>query len=144
LFLHARRQGLPSVKLEPLTLSTNFRSQGAIVDWVNAVFPSILPDLEDQTSGAVPYSPSVPANAAEPDGAPTLELYARREDEAARVVALVQQAGRETGGETRGRTAILVRNRSHLDEIVPALKDAQIRFRAVEIEQLGERQVVQD
>ncbi|MEO8164005.1 MAG: 3'-5' exonuclease, partial [Betaproteobacteria bacterium] len=40
--------------------------------------------------------------------------------------------------------AILVRNRSHLDAIVPALKDAGIRFRAVEIEQLGEKQVVQD
>ena len=39
LFLHARRAGLPGVKLEPLTLSTNFRSQAKIVEWVNQVFP---------------------------------------------------------------------------------------------------------
>jgi hypothetical protein len=44
----------------------------------------------------------------------------------------------------KGKAAILVRNRSHLDAIVPALKDAGVRFRAVEIEQLGEKQVVQD
>jgi ATP-dependent exoDNAse (exonuclease V) beta subunit len=136
LFLHARREGLPSMKLESITLATNFRSQGAIVDWVNRVFPRVLPAAEDETSGAVPYVPSVAKHAPEADGAPKLELFARREDEAARVIELVKQA--------RGRTAILVRNRSHLDEIVPALKDAGLRFRAVEIEQLGERQVVQD
>jgi ATP-dependent helicase/nuclease subunit A len=139
LFLKAQRDGLPSVSLERLTLSTNFRSQGAIVDWVNGLFPSVLPREGDETSGAVPYSPSVPHKPSE-QKPPTLELFARREDEAARVVELVRQAQHEQ----RGRTAILVRNRSHLDEIVPALKDAQIRFRAVEIEQLGERQVVQD
>ncbi|MEW6689429.1 MAG: UvrD-helicase domain-containing protein, partial [Pseudomonadota bacterium] len=43
LFLRACDEGLPSVKLVQLTLSTNFRSQGAIVDWVNRVFPSVLP-----------------------------------------------------------------------------------------------------
>ena len=38
----------------------------------------------------------------------------------------------------------ILRNRGHLDHIVPALQDAGIRFRAVEIEQLNEKQVVQD
>ncbi len=71
-----------------------------------------------------------------PDGEPTLETFADRDGEAQRVVELVKAA--------QGKTAILVRNRSHLDAIVPALKDAGIRFRAVEIEQLGEKQVVQD
>jgi ATP-dependent exoDNAse (exonuclease V) beta subunit len=37
-----------------------------------------------------------------------------------------------------------VRNRLALAEIVPALKAAGIRYRAIEIEQLGEKQVVQD
>ncbi|MDA1117124.1 MAG: UvrD-helicase domain-containing protein [Proteobacteria bacterium] len=136
LFLHAQRAGLENVALEPLTLATNFRSQGAIVDWVNRVFPSVLPAAEDEASGAVPYSPSVPFEAADLEGAPTLEVFNDREAEAKRVVQLLSEA--------RGKTAILVRNRSHLDAIVPALKAADIRFRAVEIEQLGEKQVVQD
>jgi ATP-dependent helicase/nuclease subunit A len=136
LFLHARRSGLPGVKLEPLTLSTNFRSQAKIVEWVNQAFPHVLPAAEDESSGAVPYSPSVPFHEAEAKGEPTLDTFADREGEARRVVELVRAA--------KGRTAILVRNRKHLDAIVPALKDAGIRFRAVEIEQLGEKQVVQD
>jgi ATP-dependent helicase/nuclease subunit A len=136
LFLRARERGLPNVPLERLTLSSNFRSQGAIVDWVNRVFPRVLPAREDEASGAVAYSPSVPIHAADAEGQPPLELFAEREAEARRVVELVAEA--------RGKTAILVRNRSHLDAIVPALKAAGLRFRAVEIEQLGERQVVQD
>ncbi|MGH8738818.1 MAG: UvrD-helicase domain-containing protein, partial [Burkholderiales bacterium] len=136
LFLHARREGLPSVALEPLTLATNFRSQGAIVEWVNRVFPSVLPAAEDEASGAVPYSPSAPFEKADLEGAPSLDLLAGREAEARRVIELVLAA--------RGKSAILVRNRSHLDHIVPELKAADIPFRAVEIEQLGEKQVVQD
>jgi ATP-dependent exoDNAse (exonuclease V) beta subunit len=136
LFLHARRAGLPSVKLEPLTLSTNFRSQAKIVEWVNQAFPHVLPAAEEESSGAVPYSPSVPFHEAQADGEPTIETFADRDGEARRVVELVKAAN--------GKTAILVRNRNHLDAIVPALKDAGIRFRAVEIEQLGEKQVVQD
>ena len=136
LFLHARRAGLPSVKLEPLTLSTNFRSQAKIVEWVNEVFPRVLPAMEDEASGAVHYSPSMPFHEATPVGEPTLETFADRDGEAQRVIGLVKAA--------KGKTAILVRNRNHLDTIVPALKDAGIRFRAVKIEQLGEKQVVQD
>jgi ATP-dependent exoDNAse (exonuclease V) beta subunit len=136
LFLHARRAGLKTVRLQPLTLSTNFRSQGAIVEWVNRVFPSVLPPSEDEASGAVPYSPSVPFEESDADGAPTLELFADRMGEAKRVAQLASEA--------RGKTAILVRNRSHLESVVEELKRSGIRYRAVEIEQLGEKQVVQD
>src|SRR5690606_32492533 len=59
-----------------------------------------------------------------------------RVSEAGRVIQLLREA--------EGSKAILVRNRTHLDHIVPALKEAGIRFRAVDIEQLGEKQVVQD
>ena len=137
LFLHARRAGLPGVKLEPLRLSTNFRSQAGIVEWVNQVFPDVLPAAEDEASGAVPYSLSAAFHGAA-DSEPTIETFADREAEAQRLVKLVMQA------RGRGSIAILVRNRSHLDAVVPALKKAGIRFRAVEIEQLGEKQVVQD
>ena len=136
LFLRARDHGLPNVELERLRLSTNFRSQGAIVSWVNQVFPSVLPSFEDEAAGAVAYSPSVPFHPADAAGEPALELFSDREAEAKRVAQLVAEA--------RGKTAILVRNRSHLDAIVPALKASGVRYRAVEIEQLGEKQVVQD
>ena len=47
-------------------------------------------------------------------------------------------------GEDAGSVAVLVRSRTHLIEIVNALKRHRIAFQAIEIDQLGERQVVED
>ena len=136
LFLHARRAGLGGVALEPLTLSANFRSQADLVAWFDAAFSRILPPEADEASGAVPFSPSVPVKPAEEGAAVSLRAFGERGAEAAAVASIAKGA--------RGTSAILVRNRNHLDAIVPALKDAGVRYRAIEIEHLGERQVVQD
>ena len=141
LFLHARHAGLGSVPLKPLRLTTNFRSQAGVVDWVNATFPRVLPAAEDEISGAVPYAPSVAHHAALEGDAVRWHLFDERVDEAQRVVEIAQAA---RAANAQGSIAILVRNRGHLDHIVPALKKAGIRYRAVEIERLGEKQVVQD
>ena len=141
LFLQARHQGIGSVALEPLRLATNFRSQAGIVDWVNAAFPKVLPVQEDMTSGAVPYSPSAAHHAAKKGDAVRWHLFGAREEEAQCAVEIAQAARAEN---PQGSIAILVRNRSHLDHLVPALKQAGLRYRAVEIEHLGEKQVVQD
>src|SRR5216117_1893211 len=136
LFLQAKHSGLGSVKLEPIELSTNRRSQAGLVKWFNESFPRVLPVQEDQTSRAVPYLPASPHEPALPGAAVTWHCGYDREEEAKKVVAIVREAS--------GSKAILVRNRAHLDEIVPALKEAGVRFRALDIEQLGEKQVVQD
>src|SRR5258706_458221 len=136
LFLRARREGLPNVKLEPLTLETNFRSQAGIVEWVNQAFNLVLPKEENETSGAVPYSPSSAHHPALPGEAVTWHACADSILESQRVLELIPKA--------EGNCALLVRNRSALAGIVPALKAAGIRFRAIEIDKLGEKQVVQD
>jgi ATP-dependent exoDNAse (exonuclease V) beta subunit len=136
LFLQAKHSGLGSVKLEPIELGTNRRSQEGLVKWFNESFPRVLPAQEDQTSGAVPYLPASPHEPALPGAAVTWHCGYDRKEEAKKVVAIVRKAS--------GSKAILIRNRAHLDEIVPALKDAGVRFRALDIEQLGEKQVVQD
>jgi ATP-dependent exoDNAse (exonuclease V) beta subunit len=136
LFLQAKHSGLGSVKLEPIELSTNRRSQESLVNWFNGSFPRVLPALEDQTSGAVPYLPASPHEPALSGAAVTWHCGYDREEEARKVVSIVREAS--------GSKAILIRNRAHLDEIVPALKAAGVRFRALDIEQLGEKQVVQD
>ena len=138
LFLQAREQGLGGVKLEPLTLSTNFRSQKNLITFFNASFSRIFPSQPDTSSGAVPYSEAAahPKNRPLPGEAATWHALPDREAEARRVVELVREA--------KDRTAILVRKRDALADIVPALKAAGIRFRAIEIEHLGEKQVVQD
>ena len=138
LFLDAWSEGLGTVRLERLTLTTNFRSQPKLVEWFNASFEKILPREADRPTGAVPYS----AATAHPgkqalEGEPVAWHHvADRLSESQRIVQLVKQSA--------GRTAILVRKRDALADIVPALKAAGIRYRAIEIERLGEKQVVQD
>src|SRR5438552_5153858 len=124
------------VQLEHLTLTTNFRSQAGLVDWYNASFPSILPREADPASGAVPYSPASPHHAALAGDAVQWHHMPDRIAEANRIVDIVRAAA--------GTKAILGRNRIALAEIAPALKRAGIRYRAIEIEHLGEKQVVQD
>ena len=143
LFLRARAAGLAGVVLDPIGLSANFRSQAGIVDWVNATFSRVMPEKEDIATGSVPYTASVATRAALPAAAVSVHPFFNddRIGEATRVVEIVARARRENA---EARIAILVRNRGHLREIVPHLRDAGQRFRAIEIEELGHRPVVQD
>jgi len=143
LFLRARAAGIAGVELESIGLSANFRSQAGIVEWVNATFAQVMPGREDIATGSVPYTASVATRVALPGAAVSVHPFFNgdRAGEAARVVEIVGQARRENA---EAGIAILVRNRGHLREIVPQLKDAGLRFRAIEIEALGHRPVVQD
>lgn len=142
LFLRARQSGIGTVELEALTLSANFRSQAGIVEWVNGAFSQIMPLRESVTAGAVPYTRSDAVHAAQPDAVQVHVFFdADAQAEAVRVAALVQAA---QARNPAGTIAVLVRGRSHLQAIVPQLKRSDLRFRAIEIEPLGHRQVVQD
>ena len=143
LFLRARAAGLAGVVMDPISLSANFRSQAGIVEWVNAAFSRVMPEREDIASGSVPYTASAATLGALPGAAVSVHPFFNddRSAEAARVVEIVTQARRENAEAT---IAILVRIRGHLREIVPQLRDAGQRFRAIDIEELGHRPVVQD
>ncbi|HTC87853.1 MAG TPA: UvrD-helicase domain-containing protein [Bryobacteraceae bacterium] len=135
LFLKAREHGIGEIQLEALALSVNFRSLPGIVEWVNRTFESILPESDDLESGAVAYSASVPGSGGT-DALIAVHALSGPAEEAARVMELL--------GEDARSIAILVRSRTHLIEIVNALKRHRIAFQAIEIDQLGERQVVED
>ena len=143
LFLQARGTGIGSVALEPLELRANFRSQAGIVEWVNSAFARVMPAREDAVTGAVAYAASVPVHPALQGEAVTVHPFFDKDyaGEAARVVDLVRKAQAE---DPLATVAILVRTRSHLAEIVPQLQSAGLAFRAVEIEALAQRPVVQD
>lgn len=143
LFLAARRRGMGQIPLTPLTLSVNFRSEKAIVDWVNAAFDRIMPRMEDETIGAVSYTPSV---AIRPDTAGSgvaIHPFVPPDPQAEAVilVRIIQEARR---ADPSGRIAVLVRGRTHLAEVVPALKAAGLSFKAVEIDSLKNRPFIQD
>ncbi|PIV30410.1 MAG: DNA helicase UvrD, partial [Zetaproteobacteria bacterium CG02_land_8_20_14_3_00_50_9] len=116
------------------TLERNFRSDPAVIDWVNQAFRNMFPRHEDMLEGAIPYSQ---AKAMRTDGGSVhLHLQARRDDEAeaSAVIAMVQQALQQ--GHSTG---ILARSRKHLHHIMDALQQANIPFRAIKILPLHEQ-----
>jgi ATP-dependent exoDNAse (exonuclease V) beta subunit len=150
LFLKARAEGIGNVVLDPLELSANFRSQAGIVDWVNQAFRQVMPEREDIGSGAVAYTESQAVHPRlEGDAVEIHPLFAGEDQgnvgeaaEVANIVAAIAAASAKHG--ISQSTAILVRGRSHLREIVPQLKRAGLAFRAIEIDRLDDRPVVQD
>jgi ATP-dependent helicase/nuclease subunit A len=161
LFERTRRYGLGSVKMSPVQLQTNFRSHAGLVDPLNKIFAQVFGSLTGQDY-QVTFAPSIAHKPATGDKtavkvwpffldsrAEMEEKRAAEEAEARQVVTIIEQylpsidqAARDKHGEFR--VAVLVRARAHLDLIARGLRKAGIPFRAVEIEQLGERQEIKD
>ncbi|MBI3993146.1 MAG: UvrD-helicase domain-containing protein, partial [Candidatus Lambdaproteobacteria bacterium] len=142
-FLRVCAEGLGTLRPRRLQLGVNFRSARAVVEWVNATFPAVLPAQGDVAAGAVPYTPFTARDDAPSGGPVQVHVLPDAEPaaEAERVVALARAAlARQPGGTV----AILVRTRGHLAGIVPALRAAGLRFRALDIDPLAARPVVSD
>ena len=164
LFERTRRYGLGEgtavVHLTPLQLQTNFRSHAGLVDRLNDIFAQVFgPGTGEEYQ--VTFAPSKAHDPA-PRGnlgvrvwpsfsvsrPSTEEKRAAEDAEARQVVSIIQEhwPAVETAKRkhTEFRIAVLVRARTHLDLIARRLRKAEIPFRAVEIEQLVERQEVKD
>jgi ATP-dependent exoDNAse (exonuclease V) beta subunit len=126
------------VPLTQVGLTANFRSTPQIVAWAQQTFASVMTD-DDQATGGVKLRPAV---AARDESGPTPTLKALIADngaeEAAEVVKLIKAA------PNRGEIGILVRSRSHLLSILPALREAGIPYEAVDIDELQEQQHILD
>ena len=133
------------LRLEPLRLEVNFRSNRPLVDWVNHVFPTVMPRSDDPVKGAVRYSPATVRPNADDGGTVGIALRALRDDqaEAEQVVELLRHR------DPAVKTAILVRARSHAAAILQRLDrlkqaDPRFRYRAVDFNPLAETPLVRD
>ncbi|MEO5353381.1 MAG: UvrD-helicase domain-containing protein [Magnetococcus sp. XQGC-1] len=141
LFLRAQERGLGMIPLTPLALTVNFRSQAGLVAWVNETFPNVMPTVEESGVGAVSFHSSVPFHPPLPGSAVTVHPFCPDDPvaEAMQVVKLVQEAL-----AAQEQVAILVRARSHLRHILPALQGAGIRHQGIDLESLAQSMVIQD
>ena len=139
LFIRAKHQGIGPIQLESLTLRTNFRSTPTIVNWINHAFERIFPTKSDIATGSIPYSPSYAPNL-ENEHETNIMVYPYQaiNEEAIKIINIIKQT------PPQASVAILVRTRSHLLEIIPALKAANINYEATEIESLSTHSVIQD
>ncbi|MBC2770402.1 UvrD-helicase domain-containing protein [Pusillimonas minor] len=153
LFLKVREAGLGQVPLTSLQLTTNFRSQTSVVDWVNGVFGPLFPAAPHIGLGAIPYSSSVAFNPPlDGLGVSLHPVWSGGEDgadeasaqEAAQLVVQLARDALARNPESGHPVAVLVRARSHLKDVVRQLTSQGIPCRAVELVSLKTRQVVAD
>lgn len=142
LFMRTREHGIGPQAVESCRLARNFRSRAEIVDWVNASLGPIFPAEEDISAGAVSYAPSEPGR----EAGGRVEFLARpdRRSEAEAVAQTVAEALAANRDDPDYSAAIIVCARSHLAEILPALERHGIGYRAVKLDPLLTRPVVQD
>ena len=141
IFLEAQQKAhVAGIAVECLDLSRNFRSQARIVDWVNTVFPQVMPAVSDPARGEVAYKPVLATGDVAEALAPTVDIAADRAEEAAIVVRRIREAN--TAGSDR--VVVLVRARSHLDQLLPLVRQEGIDYAAVDLETLAQRLATRD
>ncbi len=140
IFIEAQQRAeVAGVPVECLMLRRNFRTQAALVDWTNRVFPAVLGSASDPWRSVVAFAEAVPHDPALPGEPAPLDIVGDDVTEAACVVTHVREA-LANGGDV----AILVRARSALSAILPALREAGIAHAAVDVDTLGQRQAILD
>jgi ATP-dependent exoDNAse (exonuclease V) beta subunit len=172
LFPRVKEVGLEIPQNEPLLfdfvpLAANFRTTPALVNRLNEVFDQVF--AADDGSG-VTFSPALPAREEEAGSHPHFKLQldfeprtgpgkaadpeAARENEAAReaqiqeIVTLIRnhkdRIEQARASKEKYRIAVLARARKSLTPIAQALREADIPFRALELEKLKDRPEVLD
>ena len=173
LFQKAKDAGINAMRLQPLQLTVNFRSAPPLVDWFNQTFERIMGARDDAESGAVRYHRSNAHRPAQLRIEDTADQNAIGQDQAettvlpseavleARVRLFKKKDSSETGasGEAEalaqeiralraadpdGSIALLVRSRSHLPDVLEALRRQDIPWQATDIDPLAERPAVMD
>ena len=152
LFLDVAAAGLGALALEPLRLYRNNRSQAPVVAWVNEAFARVFPAGDDVASGAIRYRPSAATRAASVDcgvtGHPLVVAKGGQGDDGALVEAgeILAIIDAERAADPERVIAVLVRARDHLAALVAEIRRHRpaLRFQAVEMERLADRQSVQD
>ncbi|NKI18187.1 UvrD-helicase domain-containing protein [Spongiibacter sp. KMU-166] len=129
--------------LERLQLRANFRSSPDLVNWVNQCFSALFAERGSEYVAALPQRKN--------PGAVQIHPFAIAKDcdakagvaarEAAHIVDIIQRRQAEQADVS---IAILVRSRSHLRGILPALKAAGIAFSGQDIDSLTDTPAVMD
>ena len=149
LFSQVQQWGIGALQLKPLHLSVNFRSLPGIVDWVNQQFSQLLPTTYDKNQyGTVCFSPASAYSQVQLHSDTVCTYWQQTKDsalaeqaESEQIIKIIQTIRRK---KCPSSIAILVRARSHLRSILPALRCASIPYQAIEIDSLAEKSAVCD
>ena len=146
LFQRTRRNGIASIRPEPVQLTSNFRSSRALVDWFNRVFGNAFGSAEDPVLGRVAFSGSAAVrDARDGDGCRVVVVAsdngAGDDKEAGLLVEEVRRIRQEHPGES---IAVLARNRSHLAPVLLRLSAQRVPWVGTDVHSLSDRPIISD
>ncbi len=135
LFIRVWQQGFGTLRLVPVQLTQNFRSQQMLVDFYNDKLACILPATSAMQEGAVAY---VPVIAMQPPHSYEKNAMIENENK------LIAQLEMLHAAYPKAKMAILVRSRTHLQDILPQLKAKNMAYQARDLMSLAEQPVIID
>ena len=138
-FLEVQASGIGDLPLEPLTLTCNFRSAGALVDWCNTVFSSVFGPLNDTTSGRVAHAPS--RSTRSEAGSVSVRTFEDRQAEAEGAAQTIAGLCR---AEPDARIGVLVRNRPNAAALMQELRREGVSWQASDMQRLAGSQIAAD
>lgn len=145
LFLYAKQYGIGDIKLDFLSLSSNFRSTKNIINWINSTFSSLFPIKENMQKGEIKYSHAKAIENFNFNQTSNIECFTFLEKnethEEKYIINKIQEIKKNNPHDS---IAILIRSRDHLKTITPQLQYASIEYQAIEIEKLFHESSIYD
>ena len=159
LFYLAEREGVGrlidtrqrAIALRAANLETNFRSDGALVDWVNRVFKPSIARETDLATGLVAYAPATSVRRAEESTryiGTSVHLFQSpgqgHSELAQESQFIARTAHKLLKHNAKDDVAILLRNRTQAPELLRALRDQGLDYQGSELDRLADEPAVRD
>ena len=122
-----------------MQLTSNFRSNASLVDWINSLFSNLSPKITDIHKGNTIYHP---ARSTLPPIQNAVEWHINNTSNSyVDIITLIQEINYRTPEDS---IAILVRSRNKVTSLITELKQANIAINAIEMEALIDYPIIKD
>ncbi len=132
-------EGLPSIPLDAVKLTSNFRSAASLVAWSNGIFGTLFASPNDALTGAVTFNPAIAAR----KESGLIQAFAA-DDPEKEAKSIADRVDAIRSNHPNDTIAILVRSRNVLPSIINALQESKLRWRGIDLEPLANVPVVRD
>lgn len=140
LYLKLQQQGFGDIPLTNITLSSNFRSDKSIVEWVNQSFKSIFSIENDIALSKISYSPSYSTREYASSGVFSYQAISAE----AEAKLLMEKISDIKKIDPEASIAVLVRVRQHAQKIFQEFAKANIAYHAIDMVSLKNSQLISD